>query len=123
MKETLDQSVRDTQLPRGPREDARRALEEGVSGGSKSRTNRGAGWRAIEWRLARDTADGVRGERSIGQGRFAAAFGEGRGRGRGGLDGEGLSLCSCRSLLSSELQFLKSGRWEQAKGIIDSGWA
>lgn len=46
-------------------------------------------------------------------------FGEGLGRGRGGLDGEVLSLSGCRSLLSLELQFLKSGRWEETKGIID----
>lgn len=30
-----------------------------------------------------------------------------------------LSLSDCRSFLSLELQFLKSGRWEEAKGIID----
>lgn len=42
----------------------------------------------------------------------------GAGEGRGGLDGEVLSCAGCRSLLSLELQFLKSGRWEEANGVI-----
>lgn len=67
----------------GPREVGRRALKGRCRGGSKSRTNRGAGWREIGWRLARDTVDGVKGERSIGQGMFAAGSARGMGGERG----------------------------------------
>lgn len=69
------------------------ALKGRCRGGSKSRTNRGAGWRTIEWRLVRDTGDGARRGAIDWAGDVCRMFSEGgRGRGEGGLMGKGSAV-------------------------------